>query len=528
MAEPTQRSGPFSTLDADLPAAVVVFLVALPLCLGIALASEAPLMSGIIAGVIGGIVVGSLSGSPLSVSGPAAGLAVLVAEGIHDIGSFQGFLCAVILAGVFQLILGVLRLGLLASLFPHSVIRGMLAAIGIILILKQIPHALGRDEDFEGDLGFWVPGTEENTFSEIALALATFSPGVVLVTAISLAILLIWQRPFIANQSWSRIVPGPLVAVLAAVVTNEILRVVAPGLAILASEGHLVELPADGSVGERLLGLPRPEWARFADPVVWKTAAVIAAIASIETLLSIEAIDKLDPLRRTTPTNRELFAQGTGNIISGFCGGLPVTSVIVRSSANLYSGAKSRLSAVGHGIMLATLVALVPFLLNRIPLAALAAVLLVLGYKLASIDLFKRMWRDGMDQFLPFLTTIVVTVFSDLLIGVIAGLIVAAAMVLLTSRANAVLVAHEGDEWLVQLTKDVSFLNKPRLRTVLQSIPDGSRVEVNASRAGFIDHDIREVIEDFAASAEHRSIIVTIRGMKSRPFPLQLPASWRS
>ncbi|HHO51096.1 MAG TPA: SulP family inorganic anion transporter, partial [Deltaproteobacteria bacterium] len=500
----------------------------LPLCLGIALASEAPLMSGIVAGGIGGLVVGSLSGSRLSVSGPAAGLAVIVAEGIHALGSFETFLCAVILAGGLQLLLGVARLGLLASLFPHSVIRGMLAAIGIILILKQIPHALGRDEDYEGDLGFWVPGTEETTFSEIALALASFSPGVVLVTSVSLAVLLAWEHPMIAKRSWSRIVPGPLVAVVLAVVVNALLGTIAPSWSILASEGHLVRLPADGSVGARLLALPHPEWSQMGNPAVWKVAGVIAAIASIESLLSVEAIDKLDPLRRTTPTNRELFAQGAGNIVSGVCGGLPVTSVIVRSSANLYSGARSRASTITHGVLLAMLVALVPALLNRIPLAALAAVLLVVGYKLARIELFKQMWRDGIDQFLPFVTTIVVTVLSDLLAGVLIGVAVAAVMVLITNRANAIRVANEGPYWLLQLTKDVSFLNKPRLRTVLQQIPPGSQVEIDAGRAQFIDHDIREVIEDFAASAPHRDLTVTIRGMKSRPFPLQLPKTWRT
>lgn len=516
------------TLGADLPAAIVVFLVALPLCLGIALASEAPLMSGIIAGVIGGIVIGALSGSSLSVSGPAAGLAVIVAEGIHELGGFEAFLCAVILAGAFQLALGALRLGVLASLFPHSVIRGMLAAIGIILILKQIPHALGRDEDYEGDLGFWVPGTEENTFTEILHAIASFNPGVVAVTAVSLGILLLWQRPFIADQKWSKVIPGPLVAVVAAVAMNALLGAVAPTWAVLGSEGHLVSLPADGSVSDRMFALPRPDWSRFADPVVWKVAAVIATIASIETLLSVEAIDKLDPQRRTTPTNRELLAQGTGNIISGLAGGLPVTSVIVRSSANLYSGAKSRVSAIVHGFMLLILVAAVPMLLNRIPLAALAAVLLVVGYKLASVEVFKRMWNDGVDQFLPFVTTIVVTVFSDLLAGVAVGVLVAAAMVLLTNRADAIRVAHEETTWLVKFTKDVSFLNKPRLRTALAEIPDGAHVEIDAGRASFIDHDILEVLQDFEAGAAHRNITVNIRGLKRRPFPLQVPANWRS
>ncbi|MCA9567789.1 MAG: SulP family inorganic anion transporter, partial [Myxococcales bacterium] len=493
-SETTARKGLFGTLDADLPSAVVVFLVALPLCLGIALASDAPLLSGIVAGVIGGVVVGGLSGSHLSVSGPAAGLAVIVAEGIHTLGSFETFLCAVILAGAMQMVLGLARLGTLASLFPHSVIRGMLAAIGIILILKQIPHALGRDHDYEGDLSFWVPGGQENTFTEILHAFASFSPGVVLVTLLSLGILLLWERPFIAGQWWSRLVPGPLVAVLAAVVANAVLGMVAPHLAILASEGHLVSLPADGSVGSRLLALPRPSWAGFSNPLVWKTAAVIATIASIESLLSVEAIDKLDPERRTTPTNRELLAQGAGNMVSGFCGGLPVTSVIVRSSANLYAGAKSRTSAIVHGLLLVVLVASVPMLLNRIPLAALAAVLLVVGYKLASIKLFQRMWNDGLDQFLPFLATVVVTVLSDLLEGVVVGVAVAGVMVLITNRANAVSVAHEGEDWLVKLTKDATFLNKPRLRAVLQDIPRGAAVQIDASRAAFIDHDIRELI----------------------------------
>jgi len=508
-------------LRDDLPAGVVVFLVALPLCLGIALASDAPLMSGIIAGVVGGLVVSWASGSSLSVSGPAAGLATIVAAGIADMGSFEAFLVAVVLAGVLQIILGIARAGFFAELFPISVIKGMLAAIGIILILKQIPHALGRDEDYQGDLSFWVPGTEENTFTEILLAFQTSSLGVILITAVSLGILILWEQPFIKDKSWSRLVPGPLLAVGSGVLINELYAVVAPGLHIGIGSGHLVELPSFSSFADLNAQLPSPDWSVVTHGDTWMLAFTIMAVASIETLLCVEATDKLDPLKRTTPMNRELMAQGLGNMTSGFLGGLPITAVIVRSSANIYSGGRTRMSAFIHGVLLCGLVLSVPFLLNRIPLGTLAAVLLVVGYKLARISLFKKMWRDGLDQFLPFIVTIVATVFTDLLIGVSIGFVVGVIMVFLTNFHSAILVEEKDDNWVrITLDKDVSFLNKTRLKSVLAALPDGTHVEIDGANATFIDHDIREVIEDFAAVASHRNITVERLEMCSEDHPL--------
>lgn len=513
---PRLEAGIGPNLKYDLPAGLVVFLVALPLCLGIALASEAPLMSGIVAGIIGGLVIGPLSGSQLSVSGPAAGLAVIVAEGIHSLGAFEIFLTAVVVGGAIQAVLGLVRAGFVAELFPLSVIKGMLAAIGIILILKQIPHALGRDHDYEGDLDFWLAGGEENTFTEIYAAFVTASPGVVLITVLSLAVLVIWEQPFIAKQSWSRIVPGPLVAVLLGVVMNQLYRMAAPSLYVSADDGHLVQLPVFSSVSEAQAQLPFPDLTMLAHPDVLLVGATIAAIASIETLLCVEATDKLDPFKRATPMNRELVAQGVGNMASGFLGGLPITAVIVRSSANVYAGGRTRTSAVFHGLLLLSMVAIVPFVLNLIPLASLAAVLFVVGYKLARISLFQSMYAKGVDQFLPFVVTIVVTVLSDLLTGVAAGFVVGAVMVLRSNFHSAVSVVNRGDDWLVIFSKDVSFLNKTRLKIILRDVPEGANVLIDGSRAMFIDHDIIETVEDFASSAPFRGIRVTTRDVVAR------------
>ncbi|MFT4974767.1 MAG: MFS superfamily sulfate permease-like transporter [Myxococcota bacterium] len=514
-----EEQTPMMNLRDDIPAGVVVFLVALPLCLGIALASDAPLMSGIIAGVIGGLVVSWASGSSLSVSGPAAGLATIVAAGIGDLG-FEAFLVAVVLAGLLQIVLGVARAGFFAELFPISVIKGMLAAIGIILILKQIPHALGRDEDPEGDLSFWVPGTEENTFSEIFLAFQTASPGVILITVVGLIVLIVWEKPFISDKSWSRLLPGPLIAVALGVLMNEIYRLAVPSLYITPESGHLVQLPSFSSVSDLTSQLASPDWSVIGHGDVWMLAFTIMAVASIETLLCVEATDKLDPLKRTTPMNRELMAQGLGNTLSGLIGGLPMTAVIVRSSANIYAGGRTRISSFTHGVLLCGLVLSVPFLLNKIPLGTLAAVLLMVGYKLARISLFKKMWADGLDQFLPFIVTIVATVLTDLLIGVSVGFVVGVVMVFLTNFHSAIRAEEADGKLHVILDKDVSFLNKTRLKSILAGVPDGHSVFIDGSGATFIDHDIRDVIEDFIISAEHRNITVERARMAHRDHPL--------
>ncbi|MCB9745585.1 MAG: SulP family inorganic anion transporter [Alphaproteobacteria bacterium] len=527
MVTPINEQSPWASLRYDLPAGMVVFLVAIPLCLGIALASDAPLVGGLITGIVAGLLVSPLSGSALSVSGPAAGLAVIVAGGIAELGSYEAFLVAVMLAGVMQLVLGVLRAGILGSAFPLSVIKGMLAGIGVIIFLKQIPHALGRDADFEGDLNFIGLDGTSNTFTEIYAAVLSASPGVMLISAICLGILILWEMEPIRTKDWSRLLPGPLVAVVAGLVVNEVLRISAPSLAILDPQ-HLVSLPAiDGPVGF-FDALPRPDLSAVTNPVVWRLAAVVAIIASIETLLSVEATDKLDPFRRISKPNRELFAQGVGNVVSGALGGIPMTAVIVRSSANVYAGGRTRKSGFFHGVLLLVAVVAFPFVLNRIPLGALAAVLLVVGYKLARISLFRSMWRAGLDQFLPFVVTVTATVLTDLLTGVLLGAAVGVLMVLLTNYQSAIQVISEGNAHLVLFMKDVSFLNKTRLRKILREVPNHSEVVIDGSRATFIDRDIYDVIEDFVESARYRDITVVRRNLSSKEFPLRLGKSQES
>lgn len=502
------EKGILKNLRYDIPSGVVVFLVALPLCLGIALASEAPLMSGLITGMVGGLIVTLISGSPLSVSGPAAGLASIVAAGIGQVG-LEAFFVAVVIAGIMQTALGLLRLGFFAEFFPLSVIKGMLAAIGVILILKQIPYALGGTIDDER-MGY---------FGEIAFAVKTLSPGVLIVTAIALTILILWEQPFIRNKSWSRIVPGPLVAVLMGVGLNELFKRVAPNLEITAEAQHLVKLPT--SIAAIQTELVLPDFSGTAiDGELLILAATIAAVASIETLLCVEATDKLDPFKRVSPTNRELVAQGVGNTVAGLLGGLPMTAVIVRSSANIYSGGRTRAAAWFHGALLLGLVLAAPILLNKIPLAALAAVLLVVGYKLARISLFKQLWTAGLDQFLPFIVTIVVTVTTDLLIGVTTGLVVGIITVFLTSYKTAVEVKEEDGRYTVTLVKDVSFINKGKLKQELAHIPNGSTVVIEGAAASFIDRDIQEVIKGFVEGAEHRDITVETSGLDTQPHPL--------
>lgn len=500
----------------DLPAGLVVFLVALPLCLGIALASDAPLMSGVIAGVVGGTVIGLLSGSHVSVSGPAAGLTVIVAGGIHQLGSFEALLAATVIAGGIQVALGLVRAGALATLFPSAVIRGMLAAIGIIVVLKQIPHALGRDDDYEGDLAFWFANGKENTFTDILHAIESFTPGVVIVTVVSLACLLLWEQPFIRRQAWAKVVPGPLVAVAAGTLVSQLYPFVAPHLTIDPHEGHLVSLPilASGSGVGALLTLP--DFSALREAATWQVGATIAAVASIETLLSVEAADRLDPYRRTSPPNRELLAQGVGNAVSGLLGGLPVTAVIVRSSANIYAGNRTRWSAVTHAILLAVMVLAMPGLLNLIPLGTLAAVLLVVGYKLAKVSVFVEMYQRGWAQFLPFIVTVVVTVLTDLLVGVGVGLVVGVIGVIAADHHSAIVTVREGNTALVRFTRDVSFLHKLRLRTILGELPDGIEVVIDGTRAQHVDPDIQDVVETFVLAAPHRGIRVTLRDLEHK------------
>ena len=425
--------GLFSNLKYDFPASIVVFLVATPLCLGIALASGAPLFSGIIAGIVGGIVVGALSGSPLGVSGPAAGLAVIVLTAISSLGAWETFLMAVVLAGAIQLAFGFLRGGIVGYYFPSSVIKGMLSGIGIIIILKQIPHAFGYDAVPEGSFTF-IQNDYENTFSELLNMLNFIQPGALVVAIISLAILIFWDKPFMKQFKFTRLVQGPLVAVIVGILLNELFKAMAPAIAIDAR--HLVQIPvAEGFEG--FLGLfTLPDFSQITNAAVITTAFTIAVVASLETLLCVEATDKLDPYKRITPTNRELKAQGVGNMISGLIGGLPVTQVIVRSSANIQSGGRTKMSAIIHGFLLLIAAVLAPRLLNMIPLATLAAILFVVGFKLAKPVLFKQMYKLGWYQFIPFMVTIIGIITTDLLIGIGLGMAVSVFFILLNNYQN--------------------------------------------------------------------------------------------
>ena len=506
--------GLLSNLKYDIPASIVVFLVATPLCLGIALASGAPLFAGIIAGIVGGIIVGSLSGSAIGVSGPAAGLAVIVLNAIVSLGSWETFLMATVLAGVIQIILGYIRAGIIGYYFPTSVIKGMLSGIGIIIILKQIPHAFGYDEVPEGSMVFFQTDSQ-NTFSELFNMLNFIQPGAVIVTLVSLAILILWERPFMKNIKLFQLIQGPLIAVIAGILLNQFFVAFAPEIAIQAS--HLVQIPvAEGASGIMNL-FTLPDFSQIANPAVYVTAATIAIVASLETLLCVEATDKLDPYKRITPTNRELKAQGVGNMVSGLIGGLPVTQVIIRSSANIQSGGKTKMSAIIHGFFLVIAALVIPTVLNLIPLATLAAILFVVGFKLAKPSLFKQMYRLGKSQFIPFMVTIIGIVTTDLLIGIGMGMAVAIFQILFNNYKNPYLAPKESpdskDTIEITLSEDVSFLNKASILGTLKEIPSHSKVIIDASRTVSIDQDVLEIIEDFEQRAKYDDIDLTIYGL---------------
>lgn len=508
-----QTSSLFSTLKADLPASVVVFLVATPLCLGIALASGAPLFSGIISGIVGGIVVGALSGSQLGVSGPAAGLAVIVLAAITTLGSFEAFLVAVVLAGLLQIGMGFARAGVIGYYFPSSVIKGMLTGIGLTIILKQLPHAVGYDVDYEGDLSFaQVDG--ENTFTAIGSMFGFLQTGALIAAIVALGLLLLWERPLIKRHKASVWVQGPLVAVVAGIVLNEVFKVAAPSLAIEPS--HLVQMPVADGLGGFIGLFTTPDFSQLANPVVYTTAVTLAIVASLETLLCVEATDKLDPHKRVTPTDRELKAQGIGNVVSGLIGGLPLTQVIVRSSANIQSGAVSKLSAILHGVLLLGAVMIIPALLNRIPLSVLAAVLITVGYKLAKPALFRTMYAQGPYQFVPFMVTVVGILATDLLVGIGLGLTVAFFFILLNNYNNPFFVDRDsGDGVRIVLSEDVSFLNRAAMLRALGVIPPGTKVVIDASRSMNVDHDVYELIKDFEQRATLEDIDLEIVGLST-------------
>ncbi|MHC4892937.1 MAG: SulP family inorganic anion transporter [Planctomycetota bacterium] len=508
----TPSGGLLANWRQDLPASIVVFFVAVPLCLGIALASGAPLISGLIAGIVGGIVVGAISGSPLGVSGPAAGLAVIVLSAITDLGAFETFLVAVVLAGAIQIALGLLGAGILGYFFPSSVIKGMLAGIGVLIVLKQIPHAFGHDSDPEGDFKF-AQQDGDTTFGALQSMLDDITPSAVIVSVTCLAILILWESVLSKKAKIFRLIQGPLVAVAFGIAFQLISSKFAPSMALTGD--HLVSVPVAESLSGFLGLLTHPDWSQLGNSAVWVTAVTIAVVASLETLLCVEATDKLDPQKRVTPTNRELVAQGVGNLGSGLIGGLPITQVIVRSSANIQSGGRTKLSAILHGTFLLIFVSLLPGILNLIPLASLAAILFVVGYKLARPTLFKQMWGQGLSQFLPFVITIVGIVRIDLLTGIGLGMVAAIFAILRAHYLNSHFMhLSESDdssgvhEVNIELAEEVTFLNKGAILKELKAIPNGSLVRLDATRSVFIDPDVLEIIVDFEATAENRGIDV--------------------
>ena len=507
------------SLARDLTAGMVVFLVAIPLCLGIALASGAPLLSGLVAGVVGGIVIGLLSGSHVSVSGPAAGLAAIVAAQITSLGSFQAFLLAVLLAGAMQIGFGALKGGALSKFFPTNVIKGLLAAIGVLIIVKQIPHLVGHDSDYEGDMSF-VQADGQNTFSSLLAALEAFLPGAAIVGAVSLVVLVVWDKSPLKKT----VVPGPLVAVVLGTLVSELFRMNGSSLAIEAT--HLVAVPV---IGENGLGwgdlITMPDFSRILDGAVWVAAITLAVVASLETLLNLDATDKLDPQKRFSPPNRELFAQGVGNMIAGFLGGLPMTSVIVRSSVNAGMGVVTRRSTIFHGVLILASVALLPTVLNRIPLAALAAVLVVTGWKLANPRLFRSMWREGTNQFVPFAVTVAAIVFTDLLTGVLIGLGTSLLFILWSNLRGGFQVFKEehvgGIVHRVELASQATFLNRAQLATTLDGFKRGDNVLIDARMTDYVDPDIVTMIHEFTnETAPGRGLSVSLLGFHDR-YPLK-------
>jgi MFS superfamily sulfate permease-like transporter len=494
-----------SLLAGDWKSGIAVFLVALPLCLGIALASGAPLMAGLVAGIIGGIIVSLLSGSELSVSGPAAGLTIIVANAITDLGSFAGFLIAVILAGIIQIILGLLKLGKIGGFFPSSVIRGMLVAIGIVIILKQIPHAFGDDLDFFGEFEFTQIADGQNTFTELLKSFAEIKLGALTISLLGIITLFCWTAAA-QRLRWMQALPASLIVVILGVTLNILFQAFMPDWYLGNSAEHMVNLPIFSNAGEVISGLISPDWAYLTNMKVYSIAFTLAIVASLESLLSLEATEALDPQKRISSADRELIAQGIGNISSGLLGGLPITSVIVRSSTNIYAGGKTRMSGFVHGILLLLAVLALPMYLNKIPLACLASILLYTGYKLAHPKEFKKVISEGWKQWLPFLVTILVVVGVDLLWGIFIGTIVGLFFVILTNYSSVFSVFKNGNEILIKFQKDVTFLHKMALKETLRKIPKGAEVYIDISKVHFMDHDINQMISEFMQTAKERGI----------------------
>ena len=499
-----------STLKSDLPASLVVFFVALPLCLGIALASGAPLFSGLIAGIIGGIIVASISGSNIGVSGPAAGLAAIVFTAIDTLG-FNDFLLAVVIAGVIQVAFGIARLGIIGYYFPSSVIKGMLTGIGIIIILKQIPHFFGYDNDPEGDFAFnQMDG--QNTFSEIGMMLENISMGPTIIAIAALLIILLWDKVLAKQAKFFKVLQGPLVAVVLGIMFYIFTK---DSESLGFSAKQLVSVPVPTDFDSFLGQFATPNFGAITNPAIWITAFTIALVASLETLLCVEATDKLDPDKNVTPTNRELIAQGAGNMISGLVGGLPITQVIVRSSANIQSGGKTKMSAIVHGFLLLISVVAIPTILNMIPLSVLAAILLIVGFKLAKPSLFKSMYNLGWMQFIPFVVTVLGIVFTDLLVGIGMGLAVGIVVVLIKSYQNSHFLKIEDKsdgvpKVSMELAEEVTFINKGAILRELDQLQEGTYLTLDVRKTRFLDNDIIEILDNFAINAKLRNITVKL------------------
>ncbi len=518
-----QKTGFFTYAKKDLLSGLIVFLIALPLCLGIAQASGAPLFSGIVAGIVGGIIIGFLSGSQLSVVGPAAGLTAIVLTAIGELGAFDIFLCSVMVAGAVQLLLGFLKAGSIANYFPNNVIEGMLAGIGLTIIIKQIPDAVGytrqnHDRMVDADDGF--------SFNTITDSLQHIELGAVIIAVIGLAILILWQTKAFKKV---QLLPSGLIVVVLGIVLNEVFK--SGGSSLYLDDTHLVSLPIASSASDFFSQFMMPSWSGFSNPKVWQTGVVIAIVASIETLLCIEATDKLDPLKRNTPTNRELKAQGIGNMISGLLGGLPVTSVIVRSSANINAGARTKISTIFHGLLLAICVASIPMVLNLIPKSALAAILIYTGYRLCKPAVFIHMWKDGgITQFIPFAVTAFAVVSLDLLKGVGIGIIISIFYILRNNMRIPYYYQRSsfsnGELIKLTLAQEVSFLNKASIKETLENLPGNTAVIIDATQTEYIDFDVLDMIRGFyETKAPEKNIKMSLVGFKNMYNVPTIPAA---
>lgn len=503
-----QRPDLFRYLREDLAAGIVTFLIALPLCLGIAHASGAPLEAGIITGIVAGLLVTWLSGGERGISGPAAGLTVIVAQSLDQIGSYPAFLSAVVLAGLIQIIFGILKTGAISAFVPAAVIRGMLAAIGLILILKQIPHALGYDLDYEGDETFSQLDAH-TTLTELRYSLEAISPGALLLSICAITLLIAWRSKRAQQWTFFRTIPGPLFVVVLGVLWNQGWQHLDHRL--LIADEHMVNLPFLREPKDFYQQLAFPDFRYWAHGITIQLALMLATVASLETLINIEAVDKLDPRRMTTSGNRELIAQGVGNLVTGLIGGVPMTSLVIRSAANINAGAKTRMASFFHGVLLLICVIFMTPLLNQIPLAALASILIVTGAKLCKLNHFTELYRRGPSQWIPYIITLLAVLFTDLLTGVLAGMLLGFYFVVQSNFRTAFTLTKRGSHYLLRLQRNATFLNKAPLREVLQSIEPRSYVIIDGTRAQFIDADIKETIDDFVASGPYRLIEVELK-----------------